>query len=553
MSDPLAWLKLGQRSRTPSNPLSSSSPDCKAGRERTLSDLRRPGSSRLSGHLGRADTGLDSLFSEDAEDDVAANLFVRNQDRIWYNPSLDQMVEALQVLLMTRGVLEPIPLEYNSYILHLIEGFAKARADTRKAEAAHTELKQTLEQNLEQFRLVAEDWRQKEAQYLAEIKKLEVLLSKSSKDGLEVVALARTTSVIDRYSNRRRGFLSRLDEIRRDHFDSSGRPPVPTTPRILDNDNDFLISEKFRKQDAIVRDSAPVSRERRATDLQSGAPIKKSTAAAAAAASSSSSKSPETVIKAPIATTVVTEERPSDEEPKPGPEATTKGSRSVFRGAFSLKRGRHGASETRSPKAKHEVVVGPSNPGHQENTAEDRPATSSTESSLTLTPGTAHRHERGGSTFSFEAGDDCIPLLGNPAEGYGDFDTASYRQTPTPESSGAAAEECRRRTDVDGVGDAGKERKEIDSVRYPTTATTVQSPSTARHRPLLRRGRDSGGGGGSSKKTTTSTAQSSPSQSCHVQDEGQQEGSEKAQTETEARIAAKFALANAFGGGKRKK
>ncbi|KAI0197448.1 hypothetical protein EV127DRAFT_507680 [Xylaria flabelliformis] len=549
MSDPLAWLKLGQRSRTPSNPLLSSSPDCKAGRERTLSDLRRPGSSRSS-HLARANTGLDSLFTEDAEDDVAANLFVRNQDRIWYNPSLDQMVEALQVLLMTRGVLEPIPLEYNSYILHLIEGFAKARADTRKAEAAHAELKQTLEQNLEQFRLVAEDWRLKEAQYLAEIKKLEVLLSKSSKDGLEVVALARTTSVIDRYSNRRRGFLSRLDEIKRDHFDSSGRPPVPTTPRILDNDNDFLISEKFRKQDAIIRDSAPVPRERRATDLQSGgAPINKTPAAAAA--TSCSSKSPETVIKAPITTAVVTEERPSDEGPKPSLEATTKGSRSVFRGAFSLKRGRHGPSATQSPKAKDEVVVGPSNPGHQEDTTEDISATSSsTESSLTLTPGTAHRHERGGSTFSFEAGDDCIPLLGNPAEGYGDFDTASYRQTPTPESSAAAAEECRRRTDVDGVGNAGKERREIDSVRQTTTVMTVQSPSAARNKPLLRRGRDSGGGGSSSSKKTTTTAQSSSSQSC---DEGQQEGSEKAQTETEARIAAKFALANAFGGGKQKK
>ncbi|KAI0865578.1 hypothetical protein F4860DRAFT_509465 [Xylaria cubensis] len=552
MSDPLAWLKLGQRSRTPSNPLSSSSPDCKAGRERTLSDLRRPGSSRSS-HLARANTGLDSLFTEDAEDDVAANLFVRNQDRIWYNPSLDQMVEALQVLLMTRGVLEPIPLEYNSYILHLIEGFAKARADTRKAEAAHTELKQTLEQNLEQFRLVAEDWRLKEAQYLAEIKKLEVLLSKSSKDGLEVVALARTTSVIDRYSNRRRGFLSRLDEIKRDHFDSSGRPPVPTTPRILDNDNDFLISEKFRKQDAIIRDSAPVPRERRATDLQSGAaPINKTPAAAAAAAATScSSKSPETVIKAPITTAVVTEERPGDEGPKPGPEATTKGGRGVFRGAFSLKRGRHGPSEaTQSLKAKEKVIIGPSNPGRQEDTAEDISTTSSTESSMTLTPGTAHRHERGGSTFSFEAGDDCIPLLGNPAEGYGDFDTASYRQTPTPESSAAAAEECRQRGNVDGGGDAGKERKGIDSVRHPTTVMTVQSPSAVRNKPLLRRGRDSGGGGGSSSKKTTTTAQSSSSQSC---DEGQQEGSEKAQTETEARIAAKFALANAFGGGKQKK
>ncbi|KAI1746413.1 hypothetical protein F4680DRAFT_442684 [Xylaria scruposa] len=542
MADPLAWLKLGQRSRTPSNPLSSSSPDCKASRERTLSDLRRPGSSRMSSHLARADTGLDSLFTEDAEDDVAANLFVRNQDRVWYNPSLDQMVEALQVLLMTRGVLEPIPLEYNSYILHLIEGFAKARADTRKAEAAHSELKHSLEQNLEQFRLVAEDWREREAQYLAEIKKLEVLLSKSSQDGLEAVTLARTNSVIDRNANKRRGFLSRLDEIKRDHFDGSARPPVPMTPRILDNDNDILISEKFRKQDATTRDAmaAVVSRQRRATDLQ-GAP-----AHIGNTATPSSPKSPETVVKAPI--TTVTGERPSDEGPKPGSEVT-KSSRSVFRDAFSFKRGHHGPSETQLPKPRDEGVLRLSKLGETEDTAEDGPATSSTESSLTLTPGTAHRHERGGSTFSFEAGDDCIPLLGNPAEGYGDFDTASYRQTPTPESS-ATAEECRRRGIVDGVEYAGKERRHIDIL-------DPKNPIRPRHKPLVRRGRDSSGGSSNKKTTTTATAttaQSSPSQSCHVHDEGQQEVSpEKAQTETEARIAAKLALANAFGGGKQKK
>ncbi|KAI0552477.1 hypothetical protein F4679DRAFT_592042 [Xylaria curta] len=517
MADPLAWLKLGQRSRTPSNPLLSSSPDGKA-RERTLSDLRRPGSSRMSSHLARADTGLDSLFTEETEDDVAANLFVRNQDRVWYNPSLDQMVEALQVLLMTRGVLEPIPIEYNSYILHLIEGFGKARADTRRAEAAHQELKKSLEQNLEQFRLVAEDWRVREAQYLAEIKKLEVLLSKSSQDGLEAVTLARTTSVIDRNANKRRGFLSRLDEIKRDHFDGSARPPVPTTPRILDNDNDILISEKFRKQDAATRDAmaAAVSRQRRATDLHgTPAPPIRNTAVP-----SPSTKSPETVVRAPI--TTIIEERPIDEVPKPS-------SRNVFRDAFSFKR-HHDPSDTQVLKLRDEVL-GLSKQGTTGDTAEDGgPATSSTESSLTLTP--ARRHERNASTFSFEAGDDCIPLLGNPAEGYGDFDTASYRQTPTPESSATAAEG--RGNNVDGVDNAGKERI-IDP----------KKPFAPRHK---RRG---GGGSSSNKKTTTAaaatTAQSSPSH------EEQQEVSDKAQTEPEARIAAKLALASARDGGKQKK
>lgn len=86
------------------------------------------------------------------------------------------MVEALQVLLMTHGVLEPIPIEYNSYVLHLVEGFARAQEDIREAERACQAAKQSLERNFEQFRLVADDWLERESQYRAEVKRLEVFL-----------------------------------------------------------------------------------------------------------------------------------------------------------------------------------------------------------------------------------------------------------------------------------------------------------------------------------------------------------------------------------------
>jgi hypothetical protein len=86
------------------------------------------------------------------------------------------MVEALQVLLMTSSVLEPIPVKYNPYVLHLVEGFAHARDNIRKAKSAYEEVKRSLEQNLEQFRLVADDWLDRESQYRAEVKRLEVLL-----------------------------------------------------------------------------------------------------------------------------------------------------------------------------------------------------------------------------------------------------------------------------------------------------------------------------------------------------------------------------------------
>jgi len=90
--------------------------------------------------------------------------------------SLDQMVEALQVFLMTHDVFTPIPIIYNSYVLHLVEGFANAEETIRKVESAYEESKQTLKQNLEQFKQVADEWQERESQYRAEVKRLEVLL-----------------------------------------------------------------------------------------------------------------------------------------------------------------------------------------------------------------------------------------------------------------------------------------------------------------------------------------------------------------------------------------
>ncbi|KAI3318228.1 hypothetical protein HD806DRAFT_549405 [Xylariaceae sp. AK1471] len=290
MTEPLSWLKLGPRSRTPTTLRSLDSSERMAARDSQPSEHRRPGSSRMSSYLTRASPtspgpGREPLFV----DDDGTNLLVRDQDQVWYNPSLEQMAEALQVLLMTRGVLGPIPVEYNSYVLHLVEGFANARENIRKAENAYKEVKQSLEQNLEQFRLVADDWLERESQYRAEVKRLEVLLSKTSRDGLEAVTLARTNSVVDRSGHERSGFLSRLNQFRNDHINDLASPSVrlitgqtPRTevqadqvgqrrdpeqvpiPKILDNDNDFLMSEKIRQKDAVTRAYGTALRESRA-------------------------------------------------------------------------------------------------------------------------------------------------------------------------------------------------------------------------------------------------------------------------------------------------
>ncbi|KAI1126820.1 hypothetical protein F5Y10DRAFT_293387 [Nemania abortiva] len=283
MAEPLGWLKLGQQPRTPTYPLAASLPEPKATRDPQSGDPRPPSLSRMSSYTTSLDTGPKPLpTSGDDNDDTG--LFVRSEDKVWYNPSLDQMVESLQVLLMTRGVLEPIPIEYNSYVLHLVEGFAKARANIRRVEGACQEARQSLEHNLEEFRQVADDWAERESQYRAEVKRLEVLLSRSSRGGLEAVTLARTNSIVDRSGFRDGGLLSRLNKFRKhltNDSESLSTPFLTTetqsirasdggssskapTPRILDNDNDFRMSEKIRRQDAVAKASATSSRDRRA-------------------------------------------------------------------------------------------------------------------------------------------------------------------------------------------------------------------------------------------------------------------------------------------------
>lgn len=108
------------------------------------------------------------------------------------------MLEALQVAIMTNGAMEPIPVPYNTYVLHLIESFSNHREQLAAADAACEEIRGAHSQSLEDFRIVADEWSRRETQYKAEIKRLEVLLARNSQQGLETVTLARADSVVER-------------------------------------------------------------------------------------------------------------------------------------------------------------------------------------------------------------------------------------------------------------------------------------------------------------------------------------------------------------------
>lgn len=147
-------------------------------------------------------------------------------DGSWHNPSLMQMVETLQVAMISkRDALAPLPVMYNSYILALVEGFAKLHEKLEACEMDLKELKFQREKDLEQFGAMSEEWMQRDDSYKKEIKRLELLLAKESKDGMASVVLARSDTLVDRSGSTH--FQSRLKRLSSSHDGCELAPRVP--------------------------------------------------------------------------------------------------------------------------------------------------------------------------------------------------------------------------------------------------------------------------------------------------------------------------------------
>lgn len=93
----------------------------------------------------------------------------------------------------------------------LIEGFARATRQLRDRDERLAELRDLREKELEQFRGLSEEWMQREEGYKAEIKRLELVLARESRDGVASVALARQESLVDRTGSKK--FRARVGRI----------------------------------------------------------------------------------------------------------------------------------------------------------------------------------------------------------------------------------------------------------------------------------------------------------------------------------------------------
>ena len=199
----------------------------------------------------------------------------------WHNPNLLQQIETLQCAMMKKkDPMEQIPAVYNSCVLVMIEAYGKmmTRCKTFDSQIAEMnqarekevkEMEQTRIKELEQFQGLSEEWIQRENNYKAEIKRLELVLAKESKDGVASVAVARSSSLVDRLGTKR--FQARLrrmsgsnqegmdDETVKEEPESLDAPRTTTyyrtladIPQCFDADKDAQMSrvvEKREKED----------------------------------------------------------------------------------------------------------------------------------------------------------------------------------------------------------------------------------------------------------------------------------------------------------------
>lgn len=144
--------------------------------------------SRVSSYMGMPTVEAPTLAPEDFPR-------LRNPENVYYKPDCDHMAETLKVIMMTQDSLDHVPIIYNSHILHLLESFQDGQEQLVRKQHIIEEVKEAHARDLHEFGLLADLWEAKEKDYKAEVKRLELMLSKTE-GGMETVVLARSKSKI---------------------------------------------------------------------------------------------------------------------------------------------------------------------------------------------------------------------------------------------------------------------------------------------------------------------------------------------------------------------
>ncbi|KAL7907991.1 hypothetical protein GGI35DRAFT_486918 [Trichoderma velutinum] len=179
------WMRLlpGQRCRTPVSLLTPYDP---TGIEDALE----------ANHLRIAPRPLAGFYHSPT--DSGNDIIIKEADRLQNTPSVDELADMLRTTIMVSSTPPTLGPQYTSYVLHLIEGYSKVRTKLSKKEKEVLQLEATRQEDKEQSKALVSDWAAQEARYKAEIKRLELIIQKFSRKGVEAVALARSGSLIRR-------------------------------------------------------------------------------------------------------------------------------------------------------------------------------------------------------------------------------------------------------------------------------------------------------------------------------------------------------------------
>ncbi|KFZ11330.1 hypothetical protein V502_07609 [Pseudogymnoascus sp. VKM F-4520 (FW-2644)] len=172
---------------------------------------------------------------------------MRELDRTMHNPTADQLAETLKVIMMTNGSCEPVPAEYNSCILQVLEGYninrLELKTKTRELEEAKKEKEETA---MELWQKTLE-WKEEESRYKTELKKLEMILAKTPR-GMELVSMARSQSVLRK--NKKRAEVKKAKDK-----GQVNKPDGEYVPRRLRPDFNILLPDYAEKKDAAITKS----------------------------------------------------------------------------------------------------------------------------------------------------------------------------------------------------------------------------------------------------------------------------------------------------------
>jgi hypothetical protein len=174
------------------------------------------GSSKVA--LGDNTTADSEQFHHQADPPKSSNGYddginVPEAERTWYTPTVHQMIETLQVAMMTKkDALQPLPIRFNSHILALAEGYSKMRRELAQQTQKVAEVQNLRERELEEFRAISDEWLTREKGYQAEIKRLELELADTER-GMEAVVIARDRSLVDRGAMARKRFENRVKRL----------------------------------------------------------------------------------------------------------------------------------------------------------------------------------------------------------------------------------------------------------------------------------------------------------------------------------------------------